>query len=342
MSPTPHPVRRLLAVLAAATIGLFGAFLLSSPASAHSADVKGTAACSDSGWTVTWTIHNDWNAEATLDVTTTPSGGLSGLPSTLAARDSVTGHQSLAAGTNKVHIVVKAHWADGARHTSEATVGRPKGCDSKPCVKAADASYSHTFDGPGGTATVSLAKGQRLCGDTSQDFSLTSYTAHAAQWKGSFPQKLFDQATGTVSNEHPSVTLKVDVPDCFAQADLIWGGKDQILPGFDTGTPTYGNKVLGSKGAPGNGSKGPRGAWNGGDTECATASPSPSQPESASPSPSESSSAAAPVSTSPAAEGGLPVTGTSLTAFIVAAVVLIGGGAALFVIARRRRMSSGQ
>jgi LPXTG-motif cell wall-anchored protein len=71
-------------------------------------------------------------------------------------------------------------------------------------------------------------------------------------------------------------------------------------------------------------------------------SASPSAVASASASPSQS--AVAPVSTSPASGTGagstLPVTGTSLTWFVVAAVVLIGGGAGLFVLSRRRRTNA--
>ena len=73
-------------------------------------------------------------------------------------------------------------------------------------------------------------------------------------------------------------------------------------------------------------------------------SPSPSASAPASPSPSPSKTAVAPVSSSPASGTGagstLPVTGTSLTWFIVAAVVLIGGGAALFFVSRRRRTNA--
>jgi LPXTG-motif cell wall-anchored protein len=73
-------------------------------------------------------------------------------------------------------------------------------------------------------------------------------------------------------------------------------------------------------------------------------SPSASPSAPASPSASPSKTAVAPVSSSPASGTGagstLPVTGTSLTWFIVAAVVLIGGGAALFFVSRRRRTNA--
>jgi hypothetical protein len=61
--------------------------------------------------------------------------------------------------------------------------------------------------------------------------------------------------------------LNVDLPDCYTQVDLIFGGKDEIIDPLD-GTKFYGNKILGSNGAPGNRSKGPRGGWNGGDKSC--------------------------------------------------------------------------
>ncbi|GAA3518570.1 LPXTG cell wall anchor domain-containing protein [Actinocatenispora rupis] len=337
--PRTLPARRFLGLIAAAAIGLFGAFLISSPASAHDAAVKGTADCqSDGTYTVTWTIANDWTSAASItDVKAAPVD-LKAAVADVAAKSSTTATQpAVPADAKQATLDFTARWSDGYSMHKSGTVTLPGTCTPKPdCVAASAASYQHTFDGAKGTATVSLADGQKLCKDSSQDFSLASYTAQSAgDFASSLPQTLFDQDSGTIDAKHTSVTLTVKLPDCYVQVDLIWGGKAEVLPGFTKGSPTYGSKILGSKGAPGNLSKGDFGAYHGGSTACVVASTSPSVSPSASP----SATSAAPVASSPApgAGGGLPVTGTSLTAFIAAAVVLIGGGAALFVLARKRR-----
>lgn len=339
-------VRRLIGLLAASAIGLFGAFLITSPASAHTASVTGKAACQHDGtYTVTWTLSNDWRTPLSvvqLKGTPVPPQHNVG---TVEAHGSANATQIGVPGTAKqATLSFKAVWtADNYRAKASGSVQLAGDCTSAPsCVSAADAHYSHTFNGANGTATVTLNKGQQLCADSSQDFSLASYTAQGPEWNSSLPQKLAGQDSGTIDAQHPSATLKVTVPDCFAQVDLIWGGKDQVLPGFDEDSPTYGNAVLGSTGAPGNKSVGPRGVWHGGSTACTV----PSSPTvSPTPSASPSHSSAAPASSSPASgqaagNGGLPVTGTSLTAFVIAAVVLIGGGTALFVVARKRRSAA--
>ncbi|MGA8115245.1 MAG: hypothetical protein WCA46_16395 [Actinocatenispora sp.] len=336
MPPFALTARRLLALLAAMVVGLFGALMMSSPASAHDALIKGEAACqSDGTYTVTWTITNDWTTPLSIVQPSATPVALQGNVDAIGSKDSATATQvGVPASADKATLAFKAVWSqDNYNRQKSGEVSLDGSCQTTPdCVSAADAHYSHTFDGPKGTATVSLADGQKLCADSSQDFSLASYTAQSAEWSTSFPQKLFDQDSKTVDSEHTSVTLTVDVPNCFTQVDLVWGGKDQVLPGFDQGTPTYGNKILGSKGAPGNQSEGPRGSWAGGNGPCTVSSPSESPSESPVP-----SATVAPASTSPAASGGLPVTGTSLTAFVVAAVVLIGGGLTLFIVARKRR-----
>lgn len=328
-----------MGLFAAAAIGLFGAFLLASPASAHDAAVKGTAACqADGSYTVTWTIGNDWKDAASISDVKAAPVDLKSAVGDVAANSSTTATQAgVPASAKEATLAFTATWQDGVKVHKSGTVKLPGSCTPKPdCVSAAAASYQHTFDGAKGTATVSLADGQKLCKDSSQDFSLASYTAQSAgDFASSLPQTLFDQDSGTIDATHTSITLNVKLPDCYLQVDLIWGGKSEVLPGFTKGSPTYGSKVLGSKAAPGNLSKGVFGAYHGGTTACVATSASPSLSPSASP----TESAAAPVSSSPApgAGGGLPVTGTSLTAFIVAAVVLIGGGATLFIVARRRR-----
>ncbi|WP_203961428.1 hypothetical protein [Actinocatenispora thailandica] len=345
--PGTDLVRRIPALLAALAVGLFGALSFAAPAAAttHAAPATATLSCENGKVAVRWSIRNGWPDVADVsDVSSKPAGVALGGTELDGKGDKIIGKQLVPTSTETATLNYTVRWADRATAAQTASKTIPGDVCSEPapkCIEAADASYQHSFDGTKGTATVALLAGQKLCKGSSQDFSLASYTATSAGggYASALPQQLFRQQTRTVSARHPSVTLRVAVPDCYTQVVLIWGDRDEVLTDFRKGTPSYGAKVLGHGGAPGNRSIGPLGSFHGGRTACVvsvTDSASPSA--SAAPAPVHS----APASSAAAAAGSassLPVTGGSLAAVIVAVVVLAGGGLVLFVTARRRRVS---
>jgi LPXTG-motif cell wall-anchored protein len=147
------------------------------------------------------------------------------------------------------------------------------------CVTAAEARYGYEFDGPAGTATIALAdRGagkNQLCADEKQDFSLVSYITNSSGF--SVPQTVFAHRTKTITAKSPRIELKVAVPSCYTQVDLVFGS-EVINPMTDKGD-RYGNRKLGSNDAPGNRAKGNGPGWfNGGKQQCldATAAFAPS------------------------------------------------------------------
>jgi hypothetical protein len=134
------------------------------------------------------------------------------------------------------------------------------------CVDADDASYLHTFDGPNGTATVTLVGNLPLCEGEEQDFALVSYETQSDTFSTSFPQTLFDSDTDTITESTNSITLNVDVPDCFTQVDLVWDS--ETISTINSDGPFYGSRILGHENAPGNRSAGVFGAYNGGTESC--------------------------------------------------------------------------
>jgi hypothetical protein len=108
------------------------------------------------------------------------------------------------------------------------------------CVSATNATYRHTFNGPGGTATITAAR--PLCQGQSQTFSLVSYTAPAAsQAVGLF---LYAKAHATINPSHRSVTLKVAVPACSAQVYAYFGSG--VINETTTAAALYGGTRLGA------------------------------------------------------------------------------------------------
>src|SRR5207244_8060724 len=81
----------------------------------------------------------------------------------------------------------------------------------------------------------------------------------------SLPQWVFDHATDTVSAANPKITLKVKVPPCFSQVDLVAGSE---LIKLLEDHKLYGGRILGSRAVPGSLSSGDLGTWRGGEKAC--------------------------------------------------------------------------
>ena len=280
MNRVQFPLRRLADIAAAVLLGLTTVVAVASPASAHKADVVGVPVCDtvQGQWVITWIVRNSQdNKDATLQsVVTSPDTPVAGIeagsvvPRKLPTSNNgkLQGTQRVPGATTEATLTVAPDWEDHEENgTTYTGTVRPRGtCQPTPrCVSAESAEYEHTFDGPKGTATVRLKGTLPLCQGQSQDFTLVSYFAPRPEF--AVPQYVHDSDTGSVTPEASSVTLDVTLPDCFTQVDLIFGGKDEIIDPLD-GRKLYGDKLLGSKGAPGNRSSGPHGGWNGGAKSC--------------------------------------------------------------------------
>ncbi|MEV6297775.1 hypothetical protein AB0M02_00040 [Actinoplanes sp. NPDC051861] len=122
--------------------------------------------------------------------------------------------------------------------------------NSSSCVSAADATFHHTFDGAGGSATITAVR--PLCDGEERTFSLVSYTT---------PVFVYDSDRALIDSGRRSVTLSVDVPACETRVEAFLGAG--IIEEPTTG---YGDLTLGS---PGSRSSGVAGSYKGGDAECA-------------------------------------------------------------------------
>ncbi|PZF87066.1 cell wall anchor protein [Micromonospora deserti] len=288
MIRTKLSLRRPLAVLGAALLGLTGAVTLAAPASAHHTTITATAACDQlSGERViTWKVENsERNKTATITkvtadpatpVTVTVAGAESKPLDTVVIPkgDYVEATQRVPGDTARATLTVDAVWQkNNARASNNGSIdlSADQSCSPAPkCVDASQAKYSHTFDGPKGTATVKLDGDLPLCGDSKQWFTLVSYFAPRPEF--ATPQYVYgtpdsDWIGGGTQTE---IELNVEIPDCHTQVDLIWGGVDEVIDPLVEDGKRYGDKKLGSKGAPGNRSTGPRGWYNGGDKSCTT------------------------------------------------------------------------
>lgn len=162
----------------------------------------------------------------------------------------------------------------GAVALTGAGVAQATPHGGKKCVSAADARYEHEFDGPAGTASIKLLNGP-LCAGQEQAFALVSYIAPSA--KLAFPQQVFDSSVQkfegpkgerlSMGGYHkPTLTFKVDIPDCFTQVDFVFGA--EIIDPLD-GSNLYGDRKVGSRKGEGSRSRGPQAWWNGGKSSCA-------------------------------------------------------------------------
>ncbi|MET8253661.1 cell wall anchor protein [Micromonospora sp. NPDC005197] len=283
-------LRRPLAILGAALVGLTGVAAVATPASAHHNTITATASCDRQTGerVITWKVVNsEVNKGATLrKVTAEPN-----TPVTVTMEDGKTvplqgwvtpegsfvlATQRVPGNTTSAKLTVDARWYKEGKKTEKnindgsINLAADNACTPAPkCVELDKATYSHTFDGPKGTATVKLDGDLPLCGDGKQYFTLVSYFAPRPQF--ATPQYVYGTPDSDfVSAKQTEITLNVEIPDCHTQVDLIWGGEDQVIDEIVDGGKRYDNKKLGSPGAPGNRSKGPQGWYNGGSKSCAT------------------------------------------------------------------------
>ena len=286
MTRFQQTLRRVGVVAATLLIGAGGAVAVGAPASADpvepfSITLTGAAGCTDDGArNITWTVVNN-NPELKARITWVGDGTNSHTPedpkkvgdiakgNDLAAGATVSGEEVIAEDDTRevAKLVVGVSWnADHAFQTfTDVQLAGLESC-APPCVTADTAEYVHTFDAAAGTATVALKGKGALCADEKgQPFSLASYFTTSGSY--ALPQYLLASDTKAITPTESSIELEVALPDCYRQVDLVWG--DEVINPLTEDSGAYGDRKLGSDGAPGNRSEGPQGWFNGGDGECA-------------------------------------------------------------------------
>ncbi|MFD6564945.1 cell wall anchor protein [Micromonospora profundi] len=280
-------LRRPLAVLGAAVVGLAGVVAVAAPASAHHTTITATADCDKRTGerVITWKVENSERdkavtlktvtAEPATDVTV-PVRGATSVPLqgyVIEKRGSVQAVQRVPGDTATAKLTVFGKWQKNGKEATNSgsiNLAADRSCTPAPkCIDASKAKYSHTFDGPKGTAIVKLDGDLPLCGEGKQWFTLVSYFAPRPQF--ATPQYVYGTPDSDwIGGTQSQIELNVEIPDCHTQVDLIWGDGEQVIDPLVEGGKRYDNKKLGSPGAPGNRSKGVQGWYNGGDKSCTT------------------------------------------------------------------------
>lgn len=269
---------RAAATAAALIAGMTGVAGLSTPAqAANGITFSGSATCVGSQWQVVWKIVNSDTQIGTITslkaqpepIDDLPNDGLIPRRSDSGTNGQVVFKQSLPGGTAFSSVAFTVRWTKGStsNHSANVQLGAC-GPTTPPCVSADDARFSHTFAIAEGkaTATVSVKDGQTLCDP--EPVTLVTYFAPKPEF--SVPQYKFASETATLSAGTPSVTLTADLPSCNVQADLFFGGEDDVIDEIVEGGPRYDNAKLGSTSGTGSRSAGPQGWYNGGDKACRT------------------------------------------------------------------------
>jgi len=234
--------------------------------------------CIDGQWNIEWNIANDGGRDGTVtDVRTDPHADVKVADldldgSALPHKDVTVATEKVGGSANAAKLTISVGWGNtwGSDHTTPIVAAKTAyfegSCKSAPkCVKADQAHYSHVFNGPAGTASISYTGNAPLCAGESQNFLLVSYFAPSprAEW----PQYKFSTAVGTIDKDNPTVDLSVQVPPCFTQVDLVFG--DKLINPMVANGERYNDRKLGSGGAPGNRSSGKPAWYNGGTSTCA-------------------------------------------------------------------------
>src|SRR5665213_2478502 len=91
----PRP-RSIAAVAMSLGLGGVATLALVTDASAHANIVNGLSTCTNGTYSITWTVHNDWNLVDTVTLVSSSGGGtVSGLPVLLTKVTVSTRFQSL-------------------------------------------------------------------------------------------------------------------------------------------------------------------------------------------------------------------------------------------------------
>jgi LPXTG-motif cell wall-anchored protein len=143
----PSP-RSLLKLAGAGAVGLAVAAAFAAPAFACDATVDGKPGCSNGTANVTWTIHNDWNTQATTTITIlSPNGSVLDhstvtVPAAHNHQDgTATVVQSGITGGDTARVHIKSTWA-GQRPTEHDSLPVKTSKDCKPSSPSPSPSMS--------------------------------------------------------------------------------------------------------------------------------------------------------------------------------------------------------
>jgi hypothetical protein len=222
-------------------------------------------------------------------------------------------------------VTFEAKWdhtgADNYTGDVRTTLAAPNGCTPPPPPCQEKGTFTYTFDGPAGRATVTLSSQAPLCAPVT--VLLASYRTQGASSATSGHHTVAGQVSQVITKPG-SYPLKVTVPDCTAQVNLYV--TDRKATDFAAPDSNPLGEFLASTVWPG---AGPVSTWNGG-----TACVRPTPPSPTAPPPTHIAPA---VAAPPSSNNNLPETGASPLPKVGVAVLLLAVGTTLVLLGRRRR-----
>ncbi|MEO6943226.1 MAG: hypothetical protein ABI053_00765 [Lacisediminihabitans sp.] len=217
--------------LLAVGLGVSGVALT---ASAHNNVVSGAVACSTSGqgWTVTWTVTNDWDQDATIASTSPVLAGAAGTLIKAASNRNDSNTFNSKTFTQEVTtrptssgltLAVTADWTDGTHRVNTATVAQSAFVTTCAPPKCVDTSaYKYTYDKSDNSGTIDVTG--ETCGKKLYVWATSwKYTLSSSIW----PQTI-DQVSKLVIDKAGHYTYK-QTPTC-GQGDIYSSWSDNINP----------------------------------------------------------------------------------------------------------------
>ena len=172
----PRP-RSIAAVVMSLGLGGVATLALVTDASAHANIVSSSPVCTNGTYSITWTVHNDWNLVDTITLVSHTGGGtINGLPESVPASGDGTGKagktpfktnsftQTGISGTAKsASVTIKGTWTDKATSTDSGSVVLAGNCKTAGGGGGGGGGGSTGSSGPGttvsGSATSTVAVG---------------------------------------------------------------------------------------------------------------------------------------------------------------------------------------
>lgn len=349
--------RRVLAITASAAVGLVGAVVLASPASAHHSEVKGVPVCDTTTgeWVVTWTVTSvapaDVDFYKLLEVQVEPDGStVSNIAATPAeagyphdAKSPLVGEQRLPGDAVSASLGVRAEWDNeyvekGKLKRDEVRFGGPCEVEAPPPGPAVDdvptcddltVVVTNPADGEPITVTVTTSTGEEATEEVAPgaDFTPTFPAEEGLSYQVTADGEVLDEGEWQQPEdcEEPEV-VEVPIaarPDCESLTVEVTNPlEDQAIEatlssGDETETLTIEPGDTGEV------------TFDAEEGTVVTVTIGDQSEEIAWTAPDDCDGAG----------GGLPVTGASTSIVAGAALALLAVGGGLFLVARRRRIT---